>query len=324
MSSRRHCSRAAHRGPVRRRVAVGPSGGPALNDVIGRVRAVDDDRRDGGASGRAYAGRRPGRRRDVEARPRSAAAPAPGHRRRHRRADPHHLAGLAGDRVGRARRVGAAYVRAVHRAGQLRRGARRPGPAVRRGARPRARVLRVARLAGARPGRGRIGRRAGVRRGRMGADDRLSRRGGRAGCRSRPCVRRRSRRAHRRRRPTTTGWPTTDGSTTRSPRARCWRARTPSASSRSARLPSRSDASSSPASGPASPASRSRPSTGARGWPAGSSRPPWPGRSSDGADKAYLQTMHSNHAAIALYKPYGFVDHHDYRYLEPGDTDSSQ
>ena len=43
-----------------------------------------------------------------------------------------------------------------------------------------------------------------------------------------------------------------------------------------------------------------------------------------GADKAYLQTMHSNHAAIALYKPYGFVDHHDYRYLEPGDTDSAQ
>ncbi len=43
-----------------------------------------------------------------------------------------------------------------------------------------------------------------------------------------------------------------------------------------------------------------------------------------GADKAYLQTMHSNQAALALYKPYGFVDHHDYRYLEPGDTDSSQ
>jgi len=43
-----------------------------------------------------------------------------------------------------------------------------------------------------------------------------------------------------------------------------------------------------------------------------------------GADKAYLQTMHSNHAAIALYRPYGFVDHHDYRYLEPGDTDSAQ
>ena len=30
-----------------------------------------------------------------------------------------------------------------------------------------------------------------------------------------------------------------------------------------------------------------------------------------GADKAYLQTMHSNHAAIALYRPYGFVDLHD-------------
>jgi ribosomal protein S18 acetylase RimI-like enzyme len=43
-----------------------------------------------------------------------------------------------------------------------------------------------------------------------------------------------------------------------------------------------------------------------------------------GADKAYLQTMHSNHAAIALYQPYGFVDHHDYRYLEPGDTASAQ
>ena len=43
-----------------------------------------------------------------------------------------------------------------------------------------------------------------------------------------------------------------------------------------------------------------------------------------GADKAYLQTMHSNHAALALYQPYGFVDHHDYRYFEPGDTDSTQ
>jgi GNAT superfamily N-acetyltransferase len=43
-----------------------------------------------------------------------------------------------------------------------------------------------------------------------------------------------------------------------------------------------------------------------------------------GADKAYLQTMRSNHAALALYAPYGFVDHHDYRYLEPGDTDSAQ
>jgi ribosomal protein S18 acetylase RimI-like enzyme len=43
-----------------------------------------------------------------------------------------------------------------------------------------------------------------------------------------------------------------------------------------------------------------------------------------GADKAYLQTMRSNEAALALYRPYGFVDHHDYRYLEPGDTDSAQ
>ncbi len=36
-----------------------------------------------------------------------------------------------------------------------------------------------------------------------------------------------------------------------------------------------------------------------------------------GADKAYLQTMRSKVAAVALYKPFGFVDHHDYRYLEP-------
>ncbi|MCL3817971.1 GNAT family N-acetyltransferase [Aeromicrobium wangtongii] len=36
-----------------------------------------------------------------------------------------------------------------------------------------------------------------------------------------------------------------------------------------------------------------------------------------GADKAYLQTMRSNTAALALYAPYGFVDHHDYVYLEP-------
>lgn len=34
-----------------------------------------------------------------------------------------------------------------------------------------------------------------------------------------------------------------------------------------------------------------------------------------GADKAYLQTMRSNEAALALYAPYGFVDHHDYVYL---------
>lgn len=43
-----------------------------------------------------------------------------------------------------------------------------------------------------------------------------------------------------------------------------------------------------------------------------------------GADKAYLQTMPTNSAALALYAPYGFVDHHDYRYLEPGGTDSAQ
>ena len=36
-----------------------------------------------------------------------------------------------------------------------------------------------------------------------------------------------------------------------------------------------------------------------------------------GADKAYLQTMRDNTAALALYEPFGFVDHHDYRYLEP-------
>jgi ribosomal protein S18 acetylase RimI-like enzyme len=37
-----------------------------------------------------------------------------------------------------------------------------------------------------------------------------------------------------------------------------------------------------------------------------------------GADKAYLQTMRSNEAALALYRPFGFVDHHDYLYREPG------
>lgn len=36
-----------------------------------------------------------------------------------------------------------------------------------------------------------------------------------------------------------------------------------------------------------------------------------------GADKAYLQTMRTNAAALALYAPYGFVDHHDYLYLQP-------
>ncbi len=46
-----------------------------------------------------------------------------------------------------------------------------------------------------------------------------------------------------------------------------------------------------------------------------------------GADKAYLQTMRSNAAALALYAPYGFVDHHDYLYRQaptPVATDSSQ
>jgi ribosomal protein S18 acetylase RimI-like enzyme len=38
-----------------------------------------------------------------------------------------------------------------------------------------------------------------------------------------------------------------------------------------------------------------------------------------GADKAYLQTMRDNTAALALYEPFGFVGHHDYRYLQPGD-----
>ncbi len=37
-----------------------------------------------------------------------------------------------------------------------------------------------------------------------------------------------------------------------------------------------------------------------------------------GADKAYLQTMRDNAGALALYSPFGFVDHHDYRYLRPG------
>jgi N-acetylglutamate synthase len=36
-----------------------------------------------------------------------------------------------------------------------------------------------------------------------------------------------------------------------------------------------------------------------------------------GADKAYLQTMRTNAAALALYAPYGFVDHHDYVYRQP-------
>ncbi|TCI98871.1 GNAT family N-acetyltransferase [Aeromicrobium sp. IC_218] len=37
-----------------------------------------------------------------------------------------------------------------------------------------------------------------------------------------------------------------------------------------------------------------------------------------GADKAYLQTMRDNDPAIALYRPFGFTDHHEYRYLTPG------
>ncbi len=43
-----------------------------------------------------------------------------------------------------------------------------------------------------------------------------------------------------------------------------------------------------------------------------------------GADKAYLQTMRSNEAALALYAPYGFVDHHEYVYLRPDDTGAPQ
>lgn len=37
-----------------------------------------------------------------------------------------------------------------------------------------------------------------------------------------------------------------------------------------------------------------------------------------GADKAYLQTMAANEAALALYAPYGFRTHHEYVYLTPG------
>ena len=36
-----------------------------------------------------------------------------------------------------------------------------------------------------------------------------------------------------------------------------------------------------------------------------------------GATKAYLQTMPENAPALALYAPYGFVTHHEYRYLVP-------
>ncbi len=40
-----------------------------------------------------------------------------------------------------------------------------------------------------------------------------------------------------------------------------------------------------------------------------------------GADKAYLQTMRENTAALALYEPFGFVDHHDYLYLQSPTAD---
>lgn len=36
-----------------------------------------------------------------------------------------------------------------------------------------------------------------------------------------------------------------------------------------------------------------------------------------GADKAYLQTVRANTAALALYEPFGFVEHHEYVYLRP-------
>ena len=39
-----------------------------------------------------------------------------------------------------------------------------------------------------------------------------------------------------------------------------------------------------------------------------------------GADKAYLQTMSDNTAALALYAPYGFTTHHEYVYLTPPST----
>jgi ribosomal protein S18 acetylase RimI-like enzyme len=42
-----------------------------------------------------------------------------------------------------------------------------------------------------------------------------------------------------------------------------------------------------------------------------------------GADKAYLQTMRHNTAALALYAPFGFVDHHDYGYMQPGSPAAS-
>lgn len=36
-----------------------------------------------------------------------------------------------------------------------------------------------------------------------------------------------------------------------------------------------------------------------------------------GADKAYLQVERENAAAAALYASYGFIEHHEYRYLSP-------
>ena len=44
-----------------------------------------------------------------------------------------------------------------------------------------------------------------------------------------------------------------------------------------------------------------------------------------GADKAYLQVEVGNDAALALYRTFGFVDHHAYRYLtSPGSTGTPQ
>lgn len=39
--------------------------------------------------------------------------------------------------------------------------------------------------------------------------------------------------------------------------------------------------------------------------------------SDHGADKAYVQTMPNKAAALALFTPYGFREHHTYRYLSP-------
>ncbi|HSS68064.1 MAG TPA: GNAT family N-acetyltransferase [Nocardioidaceae bacterium] len=38
-----------------------------------------------------------------------------------------------------------------------------------------------------------------------------------------------------------------------------------------------------------------------------------------GARSAYVQTVPGNHAAISLYEPFGFVTHHEYKYLRPPD-----